>query len=355
MSSEKQVVFVVDDCSASLKLTEYHLEKMGVDVITCDNGKDSIAIARQLRPELILLDIMMPETNGYQVCTELKRNEKTAAIPIIFLTSRDQNDDVIEGYRLGAVDYITKPIDPTDLRTRVGIVLRMLKNKSDLAKSIDSNLENHKIPLNNDESTSQQDTISAFVETMQTNCPDTARHCKNVKHLAVSIAQYLELDDETTEKIRTAALLHDIGKITIPQEILQKPDKLNDAEWAVMRHHPAVSEQILSPVRKLAEELDMIRHHHERFDGKGYPDGLAGEDISIGARILAIADTYDAITSNRCYRTAETDEEAVEEIVRCSGSQFDPKLVDAFVALKNDFEVRCPLSNRNTAKQVLTA
>ena len=508
--TKSRKILAVDDNQTNLVLMKVYLEKMGVVPLLADNARDGLELAFNEKPDVILLDIMMPDMDGYEVCQRLKSDTRTALIPIIFVSAKDTAEDKIAGLELGAIDYIYKPLNPGELRVRVGTILRMLdlqeklfsqanadpltglanrrhffeiferqivesseKNTHlslimidiDYFKSINDTyghiggdnvlkqlaqiMKNNLYPLdfaaryggeefiillpdtdldhagraaeklrsfiqsykwnisveqlnitvslgvtateastlpdpyelvkkadkalyaaksrgrncvvcwnsiqNENEDGAPQTTddicelqteihnlekhlrsqavgsIAALGKTIAAKDPFTANHAENVQVYAEYIAREMNLSSEQIEKIKTAALLHDIGMINVPDKILTKSTPLTEQEKAIIRQHPLVGVRIVSQIGIFDQELNIIKHHHENFDGTGYPDALAGKHIPFGARILAAADTFDAITSDRAHRKAISHDEALAEITACAGKRLDPEVVDALL------------------------
>lgn len=496
---KKGKVLIVDDSQTNITLLKGNLKKMGLQSIPATDGNTAIELARSEKPDIILLDVMMPDMDGFEVCRKLKSDHRTASIPVIFISAKDQSIDKIKGLKTGAIDYVTKPFDAGELRARIGVVMRItelqrkilslantdeltgllnrrhffevferellkakikgreltivmldidhfkyindtyghiagdqilkkmgkilhentypldiiaryggeefiilmpetspeqaiqaaerlretvgnhqweiggnritvtisiglfaansrdIKNAEDVIKKADAamytakkrgrnrlikwnqleggagikkeektqikdfrELQN-KISALTDQLRSQaMSTISAFAKAMSmaVNDPYMEYHSRNVKAYSTAISEELGLSDEMQERIGNSALLHDLGKIGIPNEILKKTGPLTPEEKQIIRQHPIGSTQILIPTGFFPKELPIIRHHHERFDGTGYPDGLKGKQIEIGARIIAVADSFDSMTSEQIYCEPKTSEQALQEIRR---------------------------------------
>ena len=523
MSQKTRKILVVDDSETSLALLDMQLQKMGLATILANNAYGVIETAISEQPDLILLDIMMPDIDGFEMCKQLKDDVRTSSIPIIFITAKNEVVNRITGLDLGAIDYITKPFDLGELRARIGVVLRIIElqernlslaNTDELTnlvnrryffeifereilhakvksrpltlmmldldhfKSINDTyghlvgdtilrqtgkiLRENLYPLdvaaryggeefivlmpetpfekasraaerlrgivdrfqwqvfenrisitisiglvtlepNNIidcqdivkkadmalyaakhkgrncvvswdqvdavEKTIQPETqdfyelqtkISSLTKQLRTQAIGTVsalekamsiaikdvyleNHAKHVQIYAIAIAEEMKLSAELKDRIGTAALLHDLGKIGIPNYIFSKTESLTQEELNIIKQHPIASTQILAPIGVFSHELQIIRHHHERFDGSGYPDGLKGKETEIGARILAIADVFDAITSNRLHQDGQTHEEALKEIKDCSGTQFDPEVVEVFLKACDKHKSEWPL------------
>jgi putative two-component system response regulator len=255
----------------------------------------------------------MPGMDGYAVCARLKRDARLRHIPIVLLTALTEIHDRLHGLQMGADEFISKPVERVELLIRVRALVRMKRQHDELDRS--------------------HQALIALALALEARDPYTRTHSQNVAAFARRLAGWLELGEEAERQIEQAGLLHDIGKIGVPDAILMKPGALTEAEYAVMCAHPVIGDQICRPLATLGHALSAIRHHHEHWDGRGYPDRLAGEAIPLRARIMAIADAYDAMTSDRPYRAGFTPAEAQARLRRGAGAQWDPDLVAAFVAM----------------------
>ena len=289
----------------SILADKYHL-------IYAKSDKIAIKLANTHQPNLILLDIMMPDMNGYEVCETLKTNSQTKDIPVIFISAMSEIKDETYGFEVGAVDYIHKPISPP-------ILLKRVENHINLVRA--NKLEN-----------SYQSAIEMLGHAGHYNDTDTGAHIWRMAAYAKKIAESIGWDETQARTLELAAPMHDTGKIGIPDSILKAPRKLDKKEWEVMKKHVILGFDILShsdtPVFQMAAEIAL--YHHEKWDGSGYPMGVSGENIPISARIVAIADVFDALTMKRPYKNAWPVDKAVEEIKNGSGSHFDPELVYVF-------------------------
>ncbi len=527
MRAKKQrKVLVIDDSQPNLVLLKAHLTSMGLVALLADNWRDGMAIAAEQRPDVILLDVMMPEVDGFETCRRLKADVRTSSIPVIFVSARDASEDKIGGLKLGAVDYVTKPFNKGELQARIGIVLQMtelqerllllantdeltglanrrhffeilerevlqakirggsiavmmfdvdhFKNLNDAyghlcgdrilqqvgkvlneniypldmaaryggeefvvvmpgmpaeiatqraqklcdivdkynweiagqpvsvscsvgvavftgadstdpyelirradealyaAKrhgrncvvSYDSLKPDEQILAHQDEDFHELQTkisslatqireqtigiISAFTKAIAAKDPYLAGHIENVKIYAIAIAKQMEVSDLLIQQLETSAMLHDLGKIIIPNSILYKRGSLDDHERRIMQRHPISSADILAPIGIFGQEIVIIRHHHENFDGTGYPNGLIGRNIPIGSRIIAVANSFDSITSVKPWnQEAKSAEDAIGEIVSLAGSQFDPEVVDAFTRVYAENHNSWPLAQKH--------
>lgn len=325
MNSElpKQTILVVDDAPENLDVVKGLLTPE-YTVKAAINGKITLKIAETQLPDLILLDVMMPEMDGFEVCRRLKANPKTRKIPIIFLTTKDQITDEAKGFEMGALDYITKPISPPILKARVKTQL-FLHDQS------------HALEVKVHERTKELwrtrlEVIRRLGRAAEFRDNETGMHIFRVSYSCLRLAQETGLCEEDTEMIFHAAPMHDVGKIGIHDNILLKPGKLNTEEFEIMKTHTTIGGQILggdnSRLMNVARSVALT--HHEYWDGSGYPNDLKGEKIPIEGRITAICDVFDALTSVRPYKKAWQVEEAVTYINENAGKQFDPKLVPLF-------------------------
>jgi len=307
-------ILVVDDSEQNIELVSAMMRAEGYDVVTAADGLEALALVAADLPELILLDIMMPKLDGYQVCRLLKGRPETCLVPIVLITALGDEADKILGIEAGADDFLTKPFSHTELRARVRSLLRL--------KAFTDELEHAETML------------LTLGRTVEAKDPYTQGHCERLATYSVALGRALGLPPDDLTALDRGGALHDLGKIGIPDAILLKPSGLSDAEWAIMREHPIIGERICLPLRSLKKVLPIIRHHHERWDGKGYPDGLSGEAIPLTARILQVVDIFDALTTQRPYKPALPWQAAIAALrdeVACGWR--DPRLVEAFIEL----------------------
>jgi putative two-component system response regulator len=350
--TEKQTVLIVDDTPDNLALMTGVL-KDTYKTKVANNGERALRVAATLPlPDLILLDIMMPGIDGYEVCSRLKADPLTADIPVIFLTAKAEIEDEQKGFDVGCVDYITKPISPPIVLARVKTHL-LLKSARDFLKDQNAFLEEEVARRTREVQMVQDITIMAMGSLAETRDNDTGNHIRRTQHYVRALAEELRstekftrlLDDAMIELIYKSAPLHDIGKVGIPDHILLKPGKLTPDEFEIMKTHTTLGrDAILSAERLLNSPSSFLRYareiaycHQEKWDGSGYPEGLAGERIPLAARLMAVADVYDALISKRVYKPAFTKEDAVEIIRKGAGQHFDPEVVDAFLAITHRF------------------
>ena len=348
----KPTILVVDDTPDNITLLCSLLGEQYKNKVAT-NGVKALKIARaEPHPDLILLDIMMPEIDGYEVCRQLKDDPATEHIPIIFLTAKTQEGDETKGFELGAVDYITKPIVPPILMARVHTHLALQHARKSLEQ------QNEVLEEQVEERTRQlaalQDAIIiAMASLAETRDNDTGHHIRRTQHYIRELAiclkkkdKYAEdLDDKLIATLYKSAPLHDIGKVGVPDRILLKPGRLTPDEFEEMKRHTvygrdaiiAAEKTLEAPESFLCAARDIAYSHHEKWDGSGYPQGLAGETIPLSARLMAIADVYDALITKRIYKEAIPHDEAVKIIEAGSGTHFDPDVVNAFVEISDKF------------------
>ena len=304
-------ILVVDDDVLNVKLIEAYLIPEEYDILTAYDGEEALKKVEEESVDLILLDIMLPKINGYEVCQQLKAREDLRLIPIIMITALDEREDKIKGIETGADDFLTKPVDKGELLARIKSLLRV--------KYLNEQLENVEAVL------------FFLANLIEAKDPYTKDHTKRVAKYAERLAKEAGLSLEQQNLLRKAGTLHDIGKIGVPEAILNKPGPLAEEEFNRMKEHSVLGEKICNPLKSMSCIVNIIRHHHERFDGNGYPDGLKGEEIPIGARIMAIVDSFDAMILDRPYRKKMAREKAIEILKEEAGKQWDPKLVEIFI------------------------
>ncbi len=307
-------VLAVDDDPGALESLSEALGLLEIDVWHTRDGKSALKLAREHQPDVILLDVMMPGMDGYEVCRHLKEDPDTRLIPVVFLTGYGSREARIQGLEVGATDFLNKPCDLMELEVRV----RNLIEYRRLILELDS----------------AEQMVYSIARTVEARDPETSDHCERLAHLSVRLGEKLGFDEDELTALRRGGFLHDLGKVGIPDAVLLKPGPLTEDEWAVMKGHVEIGVEICSPLKSLSPVLPLIRHHHERFDGSGYPDGLAGEDIPKLARVFQIVDIYDALTNDRCYRKALSREKALEIMAdETERGYWDPEIFGRFVEL----------------------
>jgi putative two-component system response regulator len=350
--AQKPVILAVDDTPENLRLIG-GLLKADYRVRVATQGSQALELAAQApQPALILLDIMMPAMDGYEVCARLKSHPATADIPVIFLTALSERENEKRGFDLGAVDYLAKPLDPLKLAARVRTHVE-LKQARDRLRDQNTYLEGEVDKRTRQVQRIQDATIVAMASLAETRDNETGNHILRTQRYVRALALRLRenpryaaaLDDATIALLYKSAPLHDIGKVGIPDQILLKPGKLDEAEFTIMKTHAALGREAIDRAAgHLDEEADFltiaaeIAHcHHEKWDGSGYPNGLSGEAIPLSARLMAVADVYDALISKRVYKPAFSHEEAMRIILEGKGRHFDPEIIEAFALMQDDF------------------
>ncbi len=324
-------VLVVDDDSMNLKIAERMLQNR-FEVSLASSGKEALEIIEKQRPELILLDLHMPEVDGFEVMEVLKKNPETAEIPVVFLTADNDRDVEIRGFKEGAQDFITKPFVADIMIQRVSRILELSRLQKDLQKEVEKQTRQAEERRMQVERLSDQ-IINALAETIDAKDSYTNGHSLRVAQYSVKIAERAGKSKEEQERIYYMGMLHDIGKIGIPDSIITKNSGLSDKEYSVTRLHPTIGAEILANISEIPDLGIGARWHHERFDGTGYPDGLAGLDIPEEARMIAVADAYDAMASKRSYRDVLPQQVVYEEIKKGKETQFDPVFADIMLEI----------------------
>ncbi len=307
----KARILAVDDNIQNVELLEGLLSSRGYEVVKAYNGLEALQKLEENDIDVVLLDVLMPKMDGYETCRRIKSRPESRLLPVIMLTALDSIEDKIKGIEAGADDFITKPFQKPELLARVKSFERL--------KGLLDELEN------------AQNVLYSLASALDYNDPYTHGHSKRVSEFSVRLATHIGLDSASVEAIRNAGVLHDIGKIATDKGILHKPGALNAIEYKHVKDHPVVGEHICQPLKFARPLLPIIRHHHEKYDGTGYPDGLVGEEIPLGARIMALVDVYDALTSVRPYRSDIPPEVALEVMkAEAIKGYWDKDLLDAF-------------------------
>jgi putative two-component system response regulator len=343
--ADAPLILVVDDLPDNLHVLGELLSPL-YRVRIANAGRRALELAADTpRPDLILLDVMMPDMDGYSVLRQLKADPALRDVPVIFLSAMDATEDEERGLEFGAVDYITKPIRPPIVLARIRTHIE-LKRMRDWLKDQNLLLEAEVARRMADNETIQDVSILALAHLAETRDNDTGNHLRRTQEYIEILARHLqgrphlaaELDERTLGQIVKSAVLHDIGKVGIPDHILLKPGMLTDAEWAIMKSHARLGAEAIEraerdadrPVVFLALAKQIALRHHERWDGSGYPDGLRGKDIPLAARLMALADVFDALISRRVYKAPIEPEKVRGMILAESGRHFDPEVVEAF-------------------------
>jgi len=350
---EKRSILVVDDTPENLQLMN-GLLKDDYKVKVANGGERALKLAVQdPKPDLILLDIMMPEIDGYEVCRRLKADPETRDIPVIFLTAKTQVEDEQMGFDMGCVDYITKPVSPPILMARVQTHLT-LKSAADFLKDKNNYLESEVQRRTREVEVVQDVTIMAMASLAETRDNETGNHIRRTQNYMKALAEKLRdhpkfhraLEGNMVDMLYKSAPLHDIGKVGVPDSVLLKPGKLTAEEFEIMKTHTTLGRDAIMAAEKLIGVEDTFLRlareiaygHQEKWDGSGYPQKLAGETIPVSARLMAVADVYDALISKRVYKEAFSHPDAVAIIADGRGKHFDPDVTDAFLAIADEFK-----------------
>jgi putative two-component system response regulator len=308
-----ETLMVVDDNEALREGLSEMLSFEGFTVVTSENGLEALEKMQVISPDLIISDITMPQMDGYSFFSAVRSRPEWVTIPFIFLTARAEREDVLAGKNMGAEDYLVKPLSREELVTAV---------RARLARS--RQLEMAQLQQ------AYEASLTALANAIDLRDRYTRGHVERVTSYAMIIASCMDWPEWRVEQLRFGAILHDIGKIHIRETTLFKAAPLTEEEWEEIKKHPINGAEMIKDIPYLSNAVSIVRHHHERWDGKGYPDRLAGEKIPIDARIVAVADAFDAMTTERPYSPRHDLEEAYEEILNCSGKQYDPQVVEAF-------------------------
>lgn len=328
----KGKILAVDDTPASLKLLNDLLMAEGYELRAAISGELALNAATSNPPDLVLLDIRMPGMDGYEVCRHLKAHPATRDVPVIFVSAASETDEKVQGFEIGAVDYVTKPYQREELlaRVRTHIELNRLRNH------LESLVQERTAELIESErrlAASLFDSVTALASVVEMRDPYTAGHQRRVAALAVAIAQELQLPREQVDAIKLAGVVHDVGKIKVPAEILSKPGKLAPLEFGIIKEHSQNGYDILKTISFPWPVAQIVLQHHERQDGSGYPLGLKNDAILLESRIIAVADTVEAMASHRPYRPGLGIDAALQEIIQFRDTKYDAQVVDGCVAL----------------------
>lgn len=329
-------VLVVDDEREIRDVLTTLLVEEGYGCIQASDAEEAMSKLCQSQFDCVLSDVHMPGMGGIELLRQIKLTHRDVAV--IMVTGDTNLAGALDTIRLGAYDYLTKPFNLDVVALTVDRAIekkRLIEENRQYQRTLERKVEERTGELREKHEELRRlflNTIRALAHAMEAKDSYTQGHSRRVASDAVRVAQYLALPPEEVEDLRLAGLLHDIGKIGVHEKVLSKPGKLDKEEWELVRQHPVLAEMILSPIAELGGIIKVIRHHHERYDGQGYPDGLKGNEIPLGARILAVADSYDAMTSARPYRAAHSAQDAIAEIERQSGTQFDPVIATAFIS-----------------------
>lgn len=335
-------ILVVDDDTSNLKMASRILSRENMRVSSLKSGEDTIKFLQENRPDIILLDVHMPGMDGFETLAAIRENKATADIPVIFLTADDDSNTEKKGLEAGAIDFIKKPFVPEVLLLRVRHTIDLIRLQTNLSQEVEKKTQEVTAQHEKLERISMQivKTLSGAIDAKDTY---TNGHSTRVAEYSKEIARRAGFSEEMQDNIYMMGLLHDVGKIGIPDAIINKPAKLTDEEYAVIQNHPVMGAKILKNITEFPKLSTGARWHHERYDGKGYPDGISGGDIPVEARIIAIADAYDAMTSRRSYRDGLPQALVRGEVQKGKGTQFDPVFAEIMLSMideDTDYQMR---------------
>jgi putative two-component system response regulator len=308
-----ETILIVEDNDITRQGLQIILENGGYNTLTASDGIEALKIMEVDKPDFILSDIAMPGMDGYEFYQQIRTRPEWVAIPFVFLTARGGREEVYKGKMLGVEDYLVKPIDREELLATI---------RSRLSRSQELMLAQL--------SQAYQASLIMFSNAIELRDDYTRGHVERVMEYAVLIGRELGWNEQRIEELKYGSILHDVGKIYIREAILRRPGPLSPSDWEEMKMHPVVGAELIKNIDYLIQAIPVVLHHHERWDGKGYPDGLVGEEIPLMARVVAVADALDAMTSPRAYRSPAGARQAYDEIVACAGSFYDPMIVQAF-------------------------
>ncbi|MGV8025259.1 MAG: HD domain-containing phosphohydrolase [Anaerolineaceae bacterium] len=341
---DKPAILIVDDQPQNIELLEAYLIPQDYEIVKATNGEEALMELTRQPIDLILLDIMMPGMNGFEITRKIRKDDALQQLPIILITALREIEDRVKGIEAGCDDFISKPFDKFELLARVRSLLKV-KAYNDLMRNYRTELESEVTRRTEDLKHALEKIKAASLETIyrlsiasEYKDDDTGAHIKRMSGYSAIVARHMGLDESTIETILYAAPMHDVGKIGIPDRILIKPGKLDPAEWEIMKQHSVIGAKILqgsdAEFIRLGETI--AHYHHEKWDGSGYPDHLKGVEIPIAARIVAIVDVFDALTSKRPYKEPLSLERSLTIIREGRGNHFDPDVVDAFFAAQDE-------------------
>ncbi|MBD1839078.1 two-component system response regulator [Coleofasciculus sp. FACHB-64] len=311
LGSELPKILVVDDHPSSRMTAVALLSVEGYEVLEAESGPDALKRVVECNPDLILLDVMMPGMDGFEVCRKLKQDEQTRLIPVVFITALNDRRSRILGIEAGGDDFLTKPFDRLELSARVRSLVQQKRLNEDLDHA--------------------EQVLFSIARSVESRDPATGDHCERLVEMGKAFGEFLNLSRNEVRDLMWGGYLHDIGKVGIPDAVLLKTGKLNDEEWVIMKQHVLIGEKICQPLRTMRGVIPIIRNHHERWDGTGYPDGLANEEIPFLAQVFQIIDIYDALTSERPYKRAFTSAQALEIFAEETAKGWrNPQLVEKF-------------------------
>jgi len=304
-------ILVADDQASNRELMQELLSRQGFKVVTAPDGASALEQLATTQVDLVLLDVMMPHITGFAVCQKIKSNPATDLVPVVLVTALSDKQDRLEGIKAGADDFLTRPVDRTELLARVRSLLKLKFRTDELERA--------------------ESVLFSLARSIEGKDPYTSGHCERLAEFSVRLGERVGLSEEQITALRRAGVVHDIGKVAVPDAILLKPGRLTEEEWTVIRQHPVVGERICAPLKSFRLVLPIIRHHHEKYDGSGYPDGLRGDAIPVAARVLQIVDVFDALTTERPYKKAFSAADALQTVrEEVAKGWWDPQIFGEF-------------------------
>jgi putative two-component system response regulator len=323
--SKKATILVIDDEPLVRLTIEGLFLQENIELIFAENGTTGLELAQKVLPDAILLDLMMPDIDGYEICRRMRATPNLAEVPIIMITAVDNREARLAGLDAGVDDFLTKPFDSLEIQIKVKNILKLNRFRNLIDQRNDLLRANEELVITYDK------TIEGWSRALDLRDQETEGHTIRVVEASLKLARLVGINESALVHFRRGALLHDIGKLGIPDSILLKPGKLTDEEWVIMRMHPVYAYEWLSNINYLLPALDIPYCHHERWNGSGYPRGLKGTDIPLAARIFSMIDVWDALRSERPYRKAWPEDQVRAYIAEKKGIEFDPDLVDLFL------------------------